>query len=128
MFLGQARLGQRGQRLRSVAGYLKSWYTVVLGHRRLVPEAAVVQTQAFHRNLCCLYKAAVRKPAPKFHMMQHMTADVRFFGNCRKYSTHVDESLNMIFANMAAKASPRAFSLAVFERFVQLKRGRRSPW
>ena len=53
-----------------------------------------------HLTLC---KAANIDMVPKHHMWVHMTLRLRFYGNARAWATFLDESLNLLLANMGAR-------------------------
>ena len=70
------------------------------------------------RHLRLLSEAGVHY-TPKHHLWCHLTLRIRTAGNPRCYSTFLDESLNRVLANIAAKAHRSTWELRTFHR-VQL--------
>eukprot|EP00959_Pyramimonas_sp_CCMP1952_P416758 8731419-Pyramimonas_sp.AAC.1 len=53
---------------------------------------------------------------PKCHMFVHVTQKIHVQGNPRYYSTFLDESLNLVIANMAAASHKQNWELSIMQR------------
>lgn len=67
------------------------------------------------RHLALMEEAGVRH-LPKSHMFIHVTQRIPEQGNPRFYSTFLDESLNLVIANMAAASHRSTWEVSVFQR------------
>ena len=92
-----------GAQLKAAGETLVEYMSLLKASPLHVPEdtcQTLLDLALRHLTLC---KAAHIDMVPKHHNWVHMTLRLRFYGNARTWATFLDESLNLLLANMGAR-------------------------
>ena len=107
-----------GRLLQASASSLLDWNGRLHDLDVVIPPSEVrLQNERMQRHLLMAQQAGVSF-VPKHHAAAHASARLQWQGNCRVYSTFVDESLNLVLRTAAQFAHRANHALRVLQLFT----------